>query len=260
MKIIKTVTGIGQDVVLINGALATSDDLQIVANELSPYFRVTNINSPGNGKSAWVESIKTIHDIADILLPELPENAIYIGFSKGGLTAQSIAARYPNRVKHIIGVGTTPKFIANNNWIGFPEPGFEKIIMPIVKDAHVDKFVRGAYENEFANINPKPPLYYEALKICDSRPDIPTPIIQKIIQIVDETDLREEFKQISCPIDLIIGDQDSCVPNQSFAHIKALNTRTNIHEIRGAQHAIPYLTHPHEFNSILHSILGNIKL
>lgn len=254
MKIIKEVTGSGEDVVIIHGCLANSDDMQGIVNELSAHYRVTNINSLGNGKSDIDDEVETIHDIADAMLSELPKSAIYIGWSKGGLTAQSIAARYPDRVKRIIGICTTPKFIADDNWIGVPAPGFESLIMPVIKDFGVRTLISNIYEAEFANINPKPLLFQSIQKICNNRPNISEANARKLTNIVDSTDLRKEFKAITCPIDLIVGEQDAAVPVEAFAQIQALNPRVKIHTISGAQH-MPFATHEQEFNQILHKIL-----
>lgn len=259
-KMVKTVTGSGEDIVIIHGGLANADDMQPIVDALSPYFKVTNINLPGSGHSDWHDSIKTIHDVADYALTELPEHATYIGWSKGGLTGQSIAARHPDRIKRLIGIGTSPKFIATDDWIGVPPPGFESIVMPLVKDgSNVDAFVRGAFEAEFADMNPKPRLYQWAMDRCNgSRPDIPAHIIQKLMIMVDTTDLRKEFKTISCPFDIIMGTEDPNVPATAFAQIKALNPQVKIHEIKGAHHA-PFFTHEKEFNQILYKILNITK-
>src|SRR6185437_5120658 len=253
MKIIKEITGSGEDIVIIHGGLANSDDMQIIANELSNHYRVTCINSPDNGKSDMPDSVKTVHDIADAILPELPEKAIYIGHSNGGLTCQSIAARYPARVKRFIGIAATPKFIASENWIGLTSC-YEQVIMPLLENTTLKSLLSDLYNAEFANINPKPSSYYHSMKICDARPDIPLHNIKTLLRLADSTDLRQEFKQLTCPIDIIIGEQDSTVPKAAFAQIKALNPRVNLHSISGAGHML-FATHPQEFNQILQKIL-----
>lgn len=139
------------------------------------------------------DSVKTVHDVADTMLPELPEKAIYIGWSNGGLTAQSIAARYPGRVTGFIGIATTPKFITSENWIGFLAPGYEQIILPLIKDSTIRDLLYNAYKSEFANIEPKPPMYYHSLKICDARPDIPPHNLKKLLYLVDYAKSLKNF-------------------------------------------------------------------
>jgi hypothetical protein len=42
-----------------------------------------------------------------------------------------VTARYPQRVRQIIGITTTPKFIASEGWPALPKPSFK----PMVKHA-----------------------------------------------------------------------------------------------------------------------------
>ncbi len=257
MNIHKEVFGTGEDIVIIHGGLANDEDMLPIVEHLSNRYRVTNVSLPGNGKTKWNDTIKTVHDEANTILPELPEKATYIGWSKGGLVIQSIAINHPHRIKHLIGIGTTPKFIEADNWIGVQKPGFMNIVREVLKDpnATVHTFLNGAANAEFANFNPKPNKYQQILNNITNRSDIPKNVIETLISIVDNTDLRQEFKNISCPIDLIMGSDDPNVPTHGCEQIKTLNTLVNIHKINGAKHA-PFWTHPKEFNQILDEILA----
>jgi len=102
MSIFKEVVGQGQDIVILHGWSCNHRMMQPVVNQLSARYRITAVDLPGTGQSDWAPETQSIHDIADQLLPELPAHAIYIGWSFGGLTSISIAARYPERVKRFI--------------------------------------------------------------------------------------------------------------------------------------------------------------
>ncbi|MCX7123299.1 MAG: alpha/beta fold hydrolase, partial [Gammaproteobacteria bacterium] len=214
---------------------------------------------PGMGYSKWSPHIQTIHDIADLVLPELPENAIYIGWSFGGLVALSIGARYSKRMKRFIGIGTTPNFMADNHWIGLPKPGYAALVASIFEKKSFHTFVKEFYEQEFTNTHQtQSPLYLEAQKICDRRPESDIHVIEKIMAICDATDLRNELTSLTCPIDFIFGDQDTYALKSTWPQIAKLNPNTYIHEIIGAGHA-PFWTHPEKFNAILNHILKDNK-
>ncbi|MFN8769392.1 MAG: alpha/beta fold hydrolase [Neisseriaceae bacterium] len=256
MGIFKEISGIetGENVVIIHGGGASHLDMQPVAKQLSSHYRVLNINLPGTGASSCYSSIQNIHDIADYILNDLPNEATYIGWSFGGLVTQSIAARYPERVKQLIGIGTTPRFIEANDWHGFAATGYSPIVVALLNKGHkANDFLKMFYESEFENVEPKPTTYYEIQKLWES-PTISNDMLSKRIAICDTTDLRDLFKTISCPIDFIIGDQDSNVPKEAFAKIKSLNSNVTIHELTGAMHA-PFWTHQQQFNQILEKIL-----
>lgn len=255
MSIFKDITGTGQDVVIIHGGGASHLDMVPIAKKLAPHYRVTNIDLPGTGQSMWDPNIHNIHDLADYTLKELPKKAIYIGWSFGGLIAQSIAARYPARISHLIGIASTPKFIEANDWPGFPQPGYSSIVTSLLKEGNEAKsFLEMFYEYDFEPINPKPPAYYEAKKIWTQPSTLSNEMLLVRMNMVDKTDLRELFKSIKCPIDLILGGEDPNVPKALFAKIKELNPFVKIHEIQESRHA-PFWTYPEKFNEILDRIL-----
>src|SRR5689334_4068938 len=116
MHVYKQVTGQGDDVVLLHGWGCDHRYMQPIADALNTSYRVTNVDLPGRGQSHWEDHITNIHDIADLVLPYLPQQATYIPWSFGGLVTLSIASRYPERVKRIIGVTTSPRFVEDTNW------------------------------------------------------------------------------------------------------------------------------------------------
>ncbi len=252
MHIFKEVKGQGPDVVVIHGWSCNHMDMQPVVKELAKHYRVTNIDLPGIGTSDWDPQTETIHDLAEQVLPHLPKEAIYVGWSFGGLISIAIAAKYPKRVKHLIGIGTTPKLIAADHWVGFPAPGF-CVAFDVVKEKGLKALLKEDYAGEFLAINPKPAQFSALNRLLDQAPDIPQDILFKGIEICDATDLRKEFAGISCPIDFIMGEDDIKVLFTSAAQLQALNPKIKIHSIAGAKH-LPFWTHPEEFNKILNCI------
>jgi pimeloyl-[acyl-carrier protein] methyl ester esterase len=257
MTIFKKVVGQGDHVVVLHGAGASHLDVMPIVRILATNYCVTNVDLPGTGESSWDDSIESIHDVADRLLPSLPEQAIYVGWSFGGLVAQSIAARYPERVKRLIGVTTTAKFIADESWLGVPQPGFGAFINPMLADGKsANDLLKLFYEDEFSHIQPKPESYQEIEKIWNGTLMISNSLLTKRIGICDATDLRELFKNLQCPVDFIMGEQDACVPKDAWSQLKNLNPITRIHPINGAKH-MPFWTHPEEFTALMQLLLSN---
>ncbi len=253
MSIFKEIKGRGPDVVVIHGWGCSHLDMQPVVDQLVERYRVTNIDLPGVGISNWDSKTETVYDIAEQILPELPKQAIYVGWSFGGLVSMAIAAKHPERVKHLIGIGTSPKLIAAEDWIGFPAPGFS-VGFDVVKQKGLKVLLREDFADEFAQFDPKPSQYAVLNKILDQSPEIPQHILFKGIELCDSTDLREDFRTIQCPIDFIMGEDDFKVLIASVLGIKKLNPKMRVHSIAGAKH-IPFWTHPKEFNKILSDIL-----
>lgn len=254
MTIFKKTEGQGEDVVLLHGWGCNHHYMQPIVNMLSKRYRVTNFDLPGRGQSDWRADNKTIHDVADQLIAELPKEAIYIGWSFGGLIATSLAARYPEKVKHFIGITTTPKFVTQGDWPGVPQPGFSADFQAI-KVKGFFSFLKNYYDIEFATINPKPTGYYEILQLlAEDSNKVDVNILFKGIDICDATDLREQFRTLQCPVDLILGGKDDAVPLSSHQKIQQLNPRVKIHTIPDAGH-LPFWTHQAEFNVILNNVI-----
>lgn len=256
MDIFKQTSGEGKDIVLLHGwGGCTHKHMQPIAEQLKSRYRVTNMDLPGQGQSDWDPAIENIHDMADQLLPHLPKHGIYIGWSVGGLLSMSIANRYPERVTQLVGVAVTPKFMASENWPGMPQPGFKSIFTTGIKQHGYKSFMQAWFEAEFNAINPKPAAYHQLIELLDENASsMNLEILFKGIDIVDSTDLRNEFNSIQCPVDLILGEQDGSIPTDSHEKFTALNSKVNIHKIPKAGH-LPFWTHPHEFNKVLNDIL-----
>jgi len=248
----KEMSGQGEDLVILHGWSYHHRSMQPIFDLLKERYRITMVDLPGMGQSDWDSNIQTINDIADLVLPHLPEKAIYVAWSFGGLITISIAARFPERVKRFIGIATTPKFIETKGWPAVPKPGF-KAIFSKIRDIGYQALIKSFYDKAFESFDPKPTSYEKLitlLKDSDANPDI----LLKGIDICDATDLRNEFQRMQCPIDLIMGEDDENVPSVTFEAIKSLNTNVQIHPIQSSGH-MPFWTHPKKFNEILNRIL-----
>lgn len=243
------------NVVIIHGWPCNSEYMKPIEQLLSLKYNVINVDLPGCGINPWSDSINNIHDIADLILPNLPEEAIYIGWSFGGLVTFSIAARFPKRVQRIIGIGTTPKFIEDVNWVGVPKPGFAKPFSDSALQVGFKEFFKGFINDEFSGELKTNADYLIVLEILKNSPHQELDVIIQGCDICDKTDLREEFKQINCKIDMIFGAKDpSVIFPEEVNNIKKLNANVTTHIMHEAKHMM-FLTHKHEFNNILKQIL-----
>ena len=193
-----------------------------------------NVDLPGRGLSEWDLNISTIDDVADRVLAVLPRRAIYVGWSFGGLVAMSIAARFPERVERIVGIGTTPRFIAAEQWPGVPEPGF--------KGAYADIHQMGAtaffklfMDGEFGAAKDSAPQYEQLMTILNNATtiDVNIDVLLKGVDICDAVDLRKAFSTIHCPIDLILGELDSSIPQEQFEPLIQLNPKVTCILLKG---------------------------
>ncbi len=256
MNLFKEVTGKGKNVVLLHGWGCDHRHMQPIAELLSKHYRVSNYDLPGRGGSsdAWHDDIESIDDMADCLLHALPENAVYIGWSFGGLLSLSIASRYPERVERYIGICSLPKFIETDNWPAVAKPGFTAPFKAGLAEKGVKQFFQDYYDMEFEGVS-KDALYDHLVDALDDADNIDLDILLQGTEICDSADLRKEFSSVDCPIDLILTANDHSAPAAVYDQVQALNPTANLHVMKVGQH-LPFFTHPKEFNEILLSVLN----
>lgn len=253
MKIATFTEGTGPNIVLLHGWTHDHHSMQPFIDLLKPHYQVTAADLPGAGASEWDYNFDSVNAVAEAMLNAMPDNAIYIGWSWGGAIAQSIAGRYPERVNHLILTGSVPKFVEGPDWPGVPQPGFSAILNELSSDETYKQFLLGFYDIEFSDAEDAT-AHQQLIDLLNKTGlTIPLDIEIQGINIIDKADLRQEFANITCPIDMIIGTKDESVP-VDWQKVKALNKNVKLHYIENAQH-MPFWTHPNAFNAVLENIL-----
>ena len=100
------VHGEGQPLLLIRGLGSTCDGFKAQVDGLSPHFRVISFDNRCVGRTDQPQEPFTISDMADdtaALLDALEiESAHVFGVSLGGMIAQELALRHPQRVRRLV--------------------------------------------------------------------------------------------------------------------------------------------------------------
>lgn len=103
-------SGSGTPLILICGISADLTVWKYLATELSAYFRVVMLDNRGVGRSAVPDAPFTIADMAEdvrALMDHLEIDSAYVlGWSMGGIIAQTLALSYPARVQKLVLVGS----------------------------------------------------------------------------------------------------------------------------------------------------------
>lgn len=116
MKALYTnIQGQGRPLVLLHGWGMNSRVWQTVMPALTQRAQVIAVDLPGHGLSHDVP-LESLQQTLAQLIPHIPENAIIMGWSLGGLLAQALAHALPERVAGLILVASTPKFVADETW------------------------------------------------------------------------------------------------------------------------------------------------
>ena len=114
--------------VLLHGWGLNAQVWDCITPELSAHFTLHLVDLPGYGRSGeW--GAMTLEAMAEKVLENAPERAIWLGWSLGGLVASQIALNHPTRVQALVTVASSPCFSAQDEWPGIkPEvlSGFQQ--------------------------------------------------------------------------------------------------------------------------------------
>ncbi len=229
-----------------------------LSKRLGDKFDFQAFNLPGYGSNAGIPGNRSM-GITQFLENNLPEKAVILGWSLGGVLALRYAIFNPDRVKALITVASSPRFCAleEEHWPGTDAKLLDKFASELTQENSarvVDKFLSlqamGSLSmkndiREIRQLLAKDPLpsYYE--------------LISGLKTLQDE-DLRNSVTRLKCPSLHMYGANDRLVP-ASGKNIWPQTAKTLIHIFEKSSHA-PFISEPEEFLKIMEDFLRNYCL
>jgi len=243
-------TGAGPNLVLLHGWGMSGAVWQPLVKKLSKIFTLHLVDLPGMGLSRPIEPYH-LHAIAEKVAERLPANSDIVGWSLGAQVAMRIALDHPDAVRRLVLVGATPCFV--NKTSTATQLAWDNGISPVVFSSFADN-VNADYHKTMTQF-----LTLQCMGAKDARATVkllrkkfaerPVPstqTLQRALNILLETDLREEVTHLRKPTLLIHGDRDTLAPVQA-AHWMMQNLPMGfLRVMAGASHA-PFLSHQEHF-------------
>jgi pimeloyl-[acyl-carrier protein] methyl ester esterase len=203
------------NLVLFHGWGFTPDVMEPLSKKLSETYQV---------------SIVDLNKPIDVIRNAIPDHAILMGWSLGGLFALKLASIIPT--KKVVLVASNPCFLAKDSWPGIDPEFFNQFVneLKVDPDAALQKFgylqVKGMEDERDA---------FKLIKNYLSK-ELSRPMLLDILKI----DMRGGLKKTNCPVQFILGGKDPLVPIKVHEHIKALMPEVEISIIEDAGH-VPVL-------------------
>ncbi|MDR0217559.1 MAG: pimeloyl-ACP methyl ester esterase BioH [Enterobacteriaceae bacterium] len=245
-----------RDLVMLHGWGLNAEVWRSVETRLASHFRVHLVDLPGYGRSQSYPAM-TLAEMADIVWQQAPENALWIGWSLGGLVASQIALDHPEQVAGLITVASSPKFSEEADWPG---------IKPSVLDAFRQQLSED-YQKTIERF-----LALQTLGTDSARQDArllksvvlsqPMPTVEVLnagLEILHSDDLRAELAQLDVPFLRIYGYLDGLVPRKIVTLLDTAWPQSRSVMMRHAAHA-PFISHPDEFVDLLLDFVGGNNL
>lgn len=247
------IVGEGHPIILLHGWGWSGDIWQGIIPDLADNYQLFLVDLPGFGKSALFSDDYEFGQIIPALLKLLPLNAIWIGWSMGGLFAYWVAIHHPERVSRLITVASSPCFIQLNNWPGIPVQTLDKF-ENLLSSNHqqtlqdfLELQLRGSANQEsmFSSLkqqllNTNPPSMFG---------------LMGGLKLLHDTDLRNSLHQISRSSLHIFGQRDTIVPVSVAHSLKNLLSNSHIEIIQRTGH-MPFLTHQDDFVSLIKKFIS----
>jgi pimeloyl-[acyl-carrier protein] methyl ester esterase len=250
--------GQGRDIVLIHGWGADSRIWQAWAKQTFLGYRLTFIDLPGHGNSPELGADDT--QIADswqnALLAVMPENAIVVGWSLGGLLAQRIALTRPERVSALILIATSPCFVQRTGWLSALEASlFSRYLTEVVTQTP-------SLLNSFTALQtlgsayPKQ-LLKQLLALSNAQLACHHQSLKQGLLLLKELDLRAQLIEFLMPTLWLLGEQDAIVPDSLAQSLPSLQPQAQIQVIAQSGH-IPFLSQAQMTTQAVHTFLQGI--
>ena len=231
-------TGHGPGLILIHGWAMHGGLFAPLAERLRDRYTVHAVDLPGHGHSAKDQMPLEPAQLATQLVDRLPD-AVWLGWSLGGQVALRAALDHPTRMRGLIMLASSPRFVRGDGW----PHGVSPTLFRDFGDA-LERDFRGTLEGFLA---------LEALGSASAQVELrklraqafergePSPrALQEGLVLLDELDLRDELPRLQVPSLWVSGRRDRLVPAGAMPAAAALAPGARSVVIDDAGHA-PFL-------------------
>ena len=246
-------TGSGPDLVLLHGWGLHSGVWDDVLPALAARWRVHAVDLPGHGRSADME-VRSFDVVTDAVAACVPAGATVCGWSLGGLVAQNLAHRHPDRVARLALVATTPCFEERPGW---PHGMKSPTLLGFARSLEND---HDAALKRFVALNAMHgPQGREAVRVFTKRlaeRGAPSDAgLAASLAWLREVDLREQTARLAVPALVMHGARDMLAPVGAGRWLGQHIAGARFVELPSAGH-MPFYSHRDDFVAALHDFLG----
>lgn len=241
-----------RDLVLLHGWGLNAQVWQGIATRLAPHFRLHCVDLPGYGRSVGYGALP-LADMADIVLAQAPKQAVWLGWSLGGLVASQAALSAPARVSALVTVASSPCFSAHEEWPGIKPTVLQGFQQQLSEDFQrtVERFL--ALQTLGTGSARQDARLLKRVVLEQPMPSIE--VLEGGLDILRHTDLREAMASLTLPMLRIYGALDGLVPRKVASLLDERWPDTDSVVMAQAAHA-PFISHPDTFAETVCAFAG----
>lgn len=231
--------GDGPDLVLVHGWGMHGGIFAPLVERLAGHFRITLLDLPGHGRSDDMDDCQ-LDTLLENLEAVVPGPAVWVGWSLGGMVALAFADRYPQLVRRLILLASTPRFVAAADWPqAMPPARLQAFGESLAEDPALT--IRRFLALVAMGAPDKAALRQLRAQVLAE----PLPRLQGLqcgLHWLLTLDLRTILSRLSCPLLALLGERDQLVPVALGRAMQRLNPALELAVIEQAGHA-PFLSH-----------------
>ena len=192
-----------------------------------------------------------LESIVDYLSFFISEKSVILGWSLGGLVGMQLAYKYPEKVKKLVLISSSPYFKSDISWIGISQKTSQKFLDQSKKEFNTlfDYFLSlVCYPN--TNLSYKNKLIKNVIDFRNCKN-----CLISYLSIFFNSDLRKMYSSLRIPLFHLIGEKDA-ISKVDLKALMFLNPNIEIYSFPNAGH-IFFLTHAREFYNQLIRFIKN---
>ncbi|KHN55701.1 pimeloyl-ACP methyl ester esterase BioH [Pectobacterium fontis] len=235
------------DLVLLHGWGLNAQVWQSIVTRLAPHFRLHLVDLPGYGRSQGFGPM-SLGDMAEKVVAQAPQRAVWLGWSLGGLVASQIALRAPARVEKLITVASSPCFSAQDGW-----PGIKPDILQGFQQQLSEDFRRTVERFLALQTLGTDSARQDARLLKNVVLEQPMPSVEVLnggLAILREADLRQPLADLTVPFLRLYGALDGLVPRNVAGLLDDEWANSTAVVMPKAAHA-PFISHPDVFTELV---------
>jgi len=223
-------------------------DSRIWASWVATYYAaysVVLIDLPGHGDApmvsvssddaiieAWVAAIEV----------QIPDHAVIVGWSLGGLLAQCVAQRYPERVAGLVLLASSPCFVQRAGWsLGLDTTAFAHYRADVMP--HTPALLKSFFALQVLG-DPEPRARLKQLRAFMSDSDsVPAQALAQGLDILQSLDMRDALSSLSMPSLWLLAQEDAIVPVALANALTDLQPTAQVVCLPDCGH-LPFLAYP----------------
>lgn len=240
--------------VLLHGWGLNAEVWDCIIDPLSAHFTLHLVDLPGFGRSQGFGAM-SLEAMAGTVLEQAPEQAIWLGWSLGGLVASQVALMHPERVQALVTVASSPCFSEHEGW-----PGIKSTVLSDFQQQLSEDFQRTVERFLALQTLGTETARQDARRLKSAVLALPMPdtaVLNGGLEILKTADLRQALTQLTMPFLRLYGRLDGLVPRRIVSQLDALWPASCSRVIDKAAHA-PFISHPQAFCEALIELQADV--